>query len=200
MGPGGGETEQDPMWLLGTAAFPRPLFPVCRERTPHSTSFPESHREDSRGGWSGKGVDAETREDQPGKSSSASGRVWSASRDTHDRSFELFMEQKPPTSGRCQRSLFRGRLVLMLSHQVESSSLQPVVHQAPLSMGFPRQEYWEWVAISSSRGSSHALPEVLTLVLRPSFDLPLFCFHGFFPSLSLATAILDSCFLFFLLP
>ena len=141
MGPGGGETEQDPMWLLGTAAFPRPWFPVCRERTPPSTSFPESHREDSRGGWSGKGVDAETREDQPGKSSSASGQVWSASRDTHDRSFELFMEQKPPTSGRCQRSLFRGRLVLMLSHQVESSSLQPVVHRAPLSMGFPRQEY-----------------------------------------------------------
>ena len=25
---------------------------------------------------------------------------------------------------------------------------------SPLSMGFPRQEYWEWVAISSSRGSS----------------------------------------------
>ena len=27
-----------------------------------------------------------------------------------------------------------------------------VAHQAPLSMGFSRQEYWsEWVAVSSSR-------------------------------------------------
>ena len=25
--------------------------------------------------------------------------------------------------------------------------------QVPLSMGFPRKEYWEWVAISYSRGS-----------------------------------------------
>ena len=31
---------------------------------------------------------------------------------------------------------------------------------------------------------SAVLPEVLTLVLRPSFDLPLFYFHGLFPSLS----------------
>ena len=139
MGPGGGETEQGTMGLRGAAAFPRPLFPVCREQTPHSTSFPGSHRENSRGGWSGKGVDAETREEQPGKSSAASGRVWSASRDTHDRIFELFTERKPPTSGRCQQSLFRGRLVLMLSRQVDF--LQPVAHRAPLSMGFPRQEY-----------------------------------------------------------
>ena len=27
-------------------------------------------------------------------------------------------------------------------------------HQAPLSKVFSRQEYWEWVAISSFRGSS----------------------------------------------
>ena len=27
-----------------------------------------------------------------------------------------------------------------------------IAHQAPLSMGFPRQEYWSWVAISFSRG------------------------------------------------
>ena len=26
--------------------------------------------------------------------------------------------------------------------------------QAPLSVEFPRQEYWSWVALSSSRGSS----------------------------------------------
>ena len=29
-----------------------------------------------------------------------------------------------------------------------------VAHQAPLSMGFCRQESWNWVAISSSRGSA----------------------------------------------
>ena len=29
-----------------------------------------------------------------------------------------------------------------------------VAYQAPLSMGFSRQEYWEWVAISFSRRSS----------------------------------------------
>ena len=29
-----------------------------------------------------------------------------------------------------------------------------VAYQAPLSMEFPRQEYWVWVAISSSRRSS----------------------------------------------
>ena len=29
-----------------------------------------------------------------------------------------------------------------------------VAYQAPLSMGFSRQEYWQWVAISFSRGSS----------------------------------------------
>ena len=33
------------------------------------------------------------------------------------------------------------------------ATLWTVVHQAPLSMGFSRQEYWERVAISSSRGS-----------------------------------------------
>ena len=29
-----------------------------------------------------------------------------------------------------------------------------VAYQAPLSMGFSRQEYWSWVAVSSNRGSS----------------------------------------------
>ena len=29
-----------------------------------------------------------------------------------------------------------------------------VAYQAPSSMGFSRQEYWKWVAISFSRGSS----------------------------------------------
>ena len=45
-------------------------------------------------------------------------------------------------------------------------------------------------------GVLFVLSEVLILVLRPSFDLPLFYFGGLFPSLPLATAILDSCFLF----
>ena len=35
-----------------------------------------------------------------------------------------------------------------------SSSVGAVIHQAPLSMGFPRQEYWNGFAISFSRGSS----------------------------------------------
>ena len=36
--------------------------------------------------------------------------------------------------------------------------------QAPLSMGFPRQEYWSWVAISCPRGSSQ--PRDRTCVSR----------------------------------
>ena len=31
---------------------------------------------------------------------------------------------------------------------------QTIASQAPLSMGFPRQDFWEWVAIPFSRGSS----------------------------------------------
>ena len=44
----------------------------------------------------------------------------------------------------------------MLSHLVVSDSATPwtVAFQAPLSIGFPRQEILEWVAISFSRGSS----------------------------------------------
>ena len=45
-----------------------------------------------------------------------------------------------------------------LSLSVVSDSLQlnglHVAHQAPLSMKFSRQEYWSWVAIPLSRGSS----------------------------------------------
>ena len=43
---------------------------------------------------------------------------------------------------------------------------------------------------------SAVLPEVLTPVLGPSFDLLLLYFHGLFPSCLLATAILDSISLF----
>ena len=42
-------------------------------------------------------------------------------------------------------------IVQSLSHVSETP--WTVAHQAPLSMGFPRKEYW-WVAISFSRGSS----------------------------------------------
>ena len=45
---------------------------------------------------------------------------------------------------------------------------------------------------------SAVLPEVLTPVLGPSFDLPLFYFRGLFPSLSFSHRHLDSCFLSYL--
>ena len=45
-------------------------------------------------------------------------------------------------------------------------------------------------------GRSAVPPEVLTPVLRPASDLPLFCFHGLFPSLSFSHPILDSFSLF----
>ena len=45
-------------------------------------------------------------------------------------------------------------------------------------------------------GWSAVLPEVLTPVLGPSFDLPLLYFLGLFPSCLLATTILDSFSLF----
>ena len=45
-------------------------------------------------------------------------------------------------------------------------------------------------------GRSAVLPEVLTQVLGPSFDLPLFYFCGLSPSCLLATTILD-CFSLF---
>ena len=43
-------------------------------------------------------------------------------------------------------------IVCMLSHFSVSNSLQPpwtVAHQAPLSMGFPRQEYWSGLSFPS---------------------------------------------------
>ena len=45
--------------------------------------------------------------------------------------------------------------MLLFSHQAVSDSAPSwtVACQAPLSMEFPRQEYWEWAAISFSRGS-----------------------------------------------
>ena len=57
--------------------------------------------------------------------------------------------------------------------------------QDPLSMGFPRQEYWEWVAISSFRGSSWPRDRTCISWVRRQFFLPL-CHLGspFFPILN----------------
>ena len=46
-------------------------------------------------------------------------------------------------------------LLLLFGRWVVSDSVTPwtIAHQAPLSMGFPRQTYWKWVAISFSRSS-----------------------------------------------
>ena len=42
----------------------------------------------------------------------------------------------------------------VLSHVLLFVTLWTVTHHVPLSMGFPKQEYWSgWVAISYSRGS-----------------------------------------------
>ena len=47
------------------------------------------------------------------------------------------------------------KCVCVLSGSIMSdfATLLAAAHQAPLSMGFPRQELLEWLAISSSRGS-----------------------------------------------
>ena len=50
------------------------------------------------------------------------------------------------------------KLILLISRQVVSDSFVTpwtAACQAPLSMGFPRKEYWEWVAISFSRDLPH---------------------------------------------
>ena len=47
-----------------------------------------------------------------------------------------------------------------------------VAHQAPLPMGFSRQEYWSGFAISSSRGSSRPRMELLSPALQAD-SLPL---------------------------
>ena len=58
---------------------------------------------------------------------------------------------------RSRRQSHRSGLCCVLSRSVVSDSLRPhgtVARQAPLSVGFSRQEYLEWVAISFSRESS----------------------------------------------
>ena len=52
---------------------------------------------------------------------------------------------------------FLGMCVCVRSAVSDSATSWAVARQAPLSMEFPKQEYWsEWVAISSSRGSSQS--------------------------------------------
>ena len=41
------------------------------------------------------------------------------------------------------------RMVLLFSH-LDMSNSQTVAHQAPLSMGFPRQEYWSGLPFPSA--------------------------------------------------
>ena len=48
-------------------------------------------------------------------------------------------------------------------------TLQVVAHQAPLSMGFPRQENCKGLLISFSRGSSHLGIETASLALAGGF-------------------------------
>ena len=57
-------------------------------------------------------------------------------------------------------------MILLLSHQVVSNSFAipwTVAHQAPLSMGFPRQEYWSALPFPSPRDLLD--PEVEYLLL-----------------------------------
>ena len=73
---------------------------------------------------------------------------------------------------------------LLFSHQVMSDSFAmpwTVAHQAPLSMVFPRQEYWSGFAIFISRESSqlnshllHLQAGSLPLTLTPLIKLQYF--------------------------
>ena len=50
-----------------------------------------------------------------------------------------------------------------MPHSVQPYGL--LTHQAPLSMGFSRQEYWnKWVSMPSSRGSSQPRIEPVSLM------------------------------------
>ena len=50
----------------------------------------------------------------------------------------------------------------------DSATLRTVAHQAPLSMGFPRQEYWRGIAMPSEvflEPFCHPVKEVVSLSL-----------------------------------
>ena len=68
----------------------------------------------------------------------------------------LFLEALINVSVGLQRMKGYFVCLVKVGHSVVSDSLWPpwtVARQAPLSMGFPRQEYWNGVATSFSRGS-----------------------------------------------
>ena len=63
----------------------------------------------------------------------------------------------PPQVKALPKSSSRSLCAYVLGHSVISDSATPctVAHQAPLSMGIPQARILEWVAMPSSRGSSH---------------------------------------------
>ena len=58
----------------------------------------------------------------------------------------------------------------MLSHVQMFATQWTVTHQAPLSMGISRQEYWNWVAISFSGD----LPNPGTEAVSPALQADIF--------------------------
>ena len=72
----------------------------------------------------------------------------------HDLLTDLITTTNPHSISSC----FRGTKAQevksgSISHSVVSNSLPPlwtVAHQAPLFMGFPKQEYWNWLLFPSS--------------------------------------------------
>ena len=69
--------------------------------------------------------------------------------------------------------VYTHKLVVVFNHQVMSDSATPrtVTRQAPLSMACPRQEYWSWVAISFSKGSSQPSIDSVSPALADSLPL-----------------------------
>ena len=107
----GGSIKKPSRTLWGSWAWLFCLpFLVCREQTPASKTFPEFLRADLNSCPSGKGEDAETKEEQPGNNSVALGQSpGSASRDTRNSVFKLSIERERgatprPRSGAADRS------------------------------------------------------------------------------------------------
>jgi len=63
-------------------------------------------------------------------------------------------------------------ILLLFSHEVTSNSFVTpwtVAHQAPLSMGFPRQEHWSGLPFPSSTDLPNPRIELVSLVLAGGF-------------------------------
>ena len=106
-------------------AFPCPPFLVCREQTPASKTFPEFLRGNLNSCSSGKGEDAETKEEQPGNNSAALGQSpGSASRDTRNSIFKLSTERERGATP-CPRS---GAATESASLRRHRSSLKELPH------------------------------------------------------------------------